>query len=469
VTLEGAVAVIARDFWTARRGADALEVEWDRGPHATLSTAAIAADMQSLSQSGKALVAKDTSAKGAAGERRVEAVYTLPILAHAAMEPLNAAVWVRREQCDIWAGTQVPVRVVDAAVRITGLPAERITVHNQYIGGAFGRRLETDWVEQAIHIAKRVTYPVKLIWTREQDIALDYFRPPYHDHLVATLDEKGSPATWWHRTTSEAVTERWSPADMGKDGIDPDCVDGAIEPPYALPHMRVEWVRHRLPLTTGWWRGVGQTHNLFPVECFMDELAHAARQDPVAYRRALLSNNPRARGVLDLAAAKFGWGQPVGKRVGCGVALGKVMSTHICAMVEIEVSMQGDVRLRRAVAAVDCGTVINPGTLAAQVEGGLIFGLSAALFGEVTLQHGGVQQQNFNDYRVLRIHEAPQIEAYAVPSSESPTGIGEPPTSIAAPCLANAVFAATGIRVRQLPIARTSLAMGPEALTRVVT
>ncbi len=471
VILDDAVAVVAVDFWTAHKGARALSIEWDRGPNAALSTAGLIAEMSALSAQGKGLVAKEVGPGAKAGPERIEATYTLPMLAHATMEPLNTVVSVRKDGCDIWVGTQVPVRVVAAAARITELPPEKITVHNQYIGGGFGRRLETDSVEQALRIGKQLSYPVKLVWTREQDIARDFFRPAYHDHMVATLDSKGYPATWLHRDTSASVTARWGPSYMGKDGLDPDCVDGAIEPPYEFPNLKVEWVRHDLTsdLKIGWWRGVGQTHNLFPMESFLDELAHAAGQDPVAYRRALLSKNPRAKAVLELAASKFGWGaNPARPRVGCGVALGLPMGTLICAMVEVEVTAQGQILLRRAVAAVDCGTVVNPDTVIAQVQGGLIFGWSAALFGEVTIEGGEIQQKNFNDYRVLRMNEIPTIDVYMVPSSEDPTGIGEPPTAIAAPCLANAVFAATGVRVRSLPLARTALATSAAALDQVV-
>lgn len=472
VVLGNAVAVTAADFWMARQGVKALDIQWDAGPLAALSTAALAAEVATLSAHGQGLVAKETDARAKEGAQRIEATYTLPMLAHATMEPMNAVVAVRKDGCDIWVGTQVPARVVDVAARITKLPPERIVVHNQYIGGGFGRRLETDSVEQAIEIATHLSYPVKLVWSREQDMAHDFYRPPYHDHLVATLDAAGYPATWLHRDTSDSVTDRWSPSDMGKDGLDPDCVDAAIEPPYDLPYLKVEWVRHRLPLDLkiGWWRGVGPTHNLFPVESFLDELAHAAGKDPVAYRRALLAKNPRAKAVLELAAAKFGWdAPPAGPRIGRGVALGMPMATWICAMVEVEVTAQGRILLRRAVAAVDCGVVVNPDTIVAQVQGGLIFGWSAALFGEVTIDGGEIQQKNFNDYRVLRLNEVPPIEVYMVASTEVPTGIGEPPTAIAAPCLANAVFAATGVRVRSLPIARTSLAASAAALDQVVT
>jgi len=473
VVLDDAVSVIAGDFWTARRGLAALRIDWDRGPNGALSTTAIFADMAASSTKGPAIVAKEVGAGAKETAKRVEAVYTMPLLAHATMEPVSAVVSVGKDGCEIWVGTQVPTRVVDLAARITGLAPDKITLHQQHFGGGFGRRLETNWIEQAVEIAKHVAYPVKVIWTREQDIARDVFRPAYHDHLVATLDAKGYPATWWHRDTSESVSAHWSPGDLLKSGLDPDCVDGAIEPPYALSNLRVEWVRHRLPkdLNVGWWRGVGETHNLFPVESFVDELAHAAGQDPVAYRRALLAKNPRALAVLDLAATKFGWDKDPpakGSRIGRGVALGLPMGTVMCAMVEVEVTRQGEIRLRRAVAVADCGIVVNPDTVAAQVQGGLIFGWSAALYGEVTLKNGAVEQQNFHDYRVLRHHEVPKIETYTVSSTEAPTGIGEPGTAIAAPCLANAIFAATGTRVRQLPILNTSLAADASALDQVV-
>lgn len=459
VVLQELVAVVAKDFWTAQKGARALLIEWDYGNHATLMSDGIEADMAAHSVSGTALVAKKTApaAPDWGAGRTVEAVYELPMLAHAAMEPLSATVSVTQTKCDIWLGTQVPSRVAERAAQITGLALDKITVHNHYIGGSFGRRLETDTAEQALQIATRLRYPIKLIWTREQDLAFDYFRPPYHDHCKAQIDASGYPAIWFHRTTSEALTARWDPPSMGKDGVDPDAVDGAIEPPYSLPNMRVEWVRHRLPtsLTTGWWRGVGQTHNLFPVESFIDELAHASHQDPVAYRRALLKSNARATAVLDLAASKFGWGAKTPSRTGAGVALGMPMGTYICAMLEVDVSPEFDIRLRRAVVAVDCGIAVNPDTVVAQVEGGLLFGFSAALYSGITIKDGVIEQSNFNNYRVIRMNEVPTIEVHIMPSRESPTGIGEPPTAIAAPTLANAVFAATGLRVRRLPIARS--------------
>lgn len=475
VVLEDAVAVTAADYWTASRAAAALTVEWATGSAAQISTAGLHAALAEASSHGSARTAREVGAGTAPAGRTVEAQYRSPMLAHATMEPLNTVVSVRKDRCEIWVGTQVPTRVVDVAAKLTGLPAERITVHNQYIGGGFGRRLEVDSVAQAVAIARRVGYPIKLVWSREQDLARDFFRPPYHDHLSATVDTHGKPLAWHHRVTSDSVLDRWSPADMPKDGLDPDAVDGAAEPPYDLPALKVEWVRHDLPkaVQIGWWRGVGATHNLFPVESFVDELAHGAGQDPVAYRRALLSHHPRARAVLDLAVARYGWEKPLptvdGLRLGRGVALGTSMTTLVCAIVEVGVTAQGDVRLRRAVIAADCGQVVNPNTVEAQLQGGLVFGLSAALWGEATLERGVVAQGNFHDYRVLRLNETPTIEAFTVPSTATPTGIGEPPTAIAAPALANAIFAATGVRVRTLPVARTALHTDGGALDRVVT
>ena len=473
VRLDDAVAVIADHFWVAKCGAAALEVEWEPGPLATISTATIAQSMATASKSGTSIVAKAEGAMVSHGARTVAATYRQPMLAHTTMEPMNATVSVTPTAAEIWAGTQVPARAAAVAAKLTGLPVASIKVHNQYIGGGFGRRLETDYIEQAVAIAKHVAYPVKVIWTREQDIAGDRFRPPYLDDLTATLGDDGRPTTWLHRVTSDSVLARWSPADMPKpDSLDTDCVDGAAEPPYDLPNRRIEWVRHNLPkeLPIGWWRGVGPTHNLFVVESFVDELAHTAGIDPVEYRRALLRTNPRVLAVLNLAAEKFGWPRrPQSGRIGCGVAIGTPMGTPICAITEVEVSPQGDVKLRRATVAVDCGVAVNPEVIISQAQGGLIFGWSAALFSKITLRDGQVEQQNFNDYRVLRMNEAPLIDVHIVPSDEAPTGIGEPPTAISAPSLANAVFAACGVRIRELPIDRDALIGPGDPMKQVVT
>ncbi len=464
VRLESTVAVIGDHFWAAKCGADALEITWDLGPNKDFSTRGLiqALDAASKAQHPTKVMRQvgDLSRDG----KLVEAVYQQPMLAHAALEPLNAVVHVRPDACEIWVGTQVPTRCVDEAVRVTGLPPEKVIVHNHYIGGGFGRRLDSDSVRMAVQIAKAVDYPVKMIWTREHDIQHDIPRPYYYDRISAKLDGEGRPVAWTDRVTSDSVLRRWAPpayAALGKDG---DLTEGAEEPPYDLPNLRAEWVDHPMPrdLPIGWWRGVGPTHNLFKVEGFIDECAQASGKDPVAYRRMLLAKNPRALGVLNLAADKMGWSKKVaggapGARVGRGVALGAPFGSYVCAMLEVEVSPQGEIRLRRSVTAVDCGIAINPDTVKAQVEGGLVFGWTAALYGQLTYEGGVAQQSNFHDYRMMRMGEIPPLEVHVVSSGEQPGGIGEVGTAIAAPALANALFAATGVKFRTLPIDRERL------------
>jgi len=395
----------------------------------------------------------------------------LPMLAHAPMEPLNTTVSVTTDLCEIWVGTQVPVRCVSAAAAITGLPESKVLLHNHYIGGGFGRRLETDSVEQAIKFAKQVKYPLKVIWSREEDIKHDLVRPMYYDRISAVLGTDGNPLWYGDHITSGTVLARWMPVAMGKEGLDDDVVECAAETPYDIPNLNVDWVRHDMPagIDIGWWRGVGPTHNLFVVESFMDELAHAAGKDPIAYRKGLLGKSPRPLAILNLAAEKIGWGQvAMAPRVGRGVALGSPFGSHICVIVEVEVTPQGEVRLRRAVAVIDCGIAINSSSVDAQVQGGLLFGLSAALYSGITLQNGAVEQSNFHDYRNLRINEIPAVEVYRIDNSETPGGLGEVGTAIAAPALGNAIFAATGVRLRSLPVDRSLLVENAASLKSVV-
>ena len=472
IHLDDAVAVSGDHFWAAKTGADALKIEWDGGEHADFSTAALFKGLDDSSLNGKALVAREVGDVCRCGGHRLDAVYQVPMLAHAPMEPLNALVHVRPDACEIWVGTQVPVRCVDAAAAVTGLPADKIILHNHYLGGGFGRRLEEDSVRLAVRVAKPLGYPVKVIWTREQDIQHDVPRPAYHDRIGAVLGGDGLPVAWTDRVTSESVMRRWVPAGLRKDGLDSDTVEGSAEPPYDFPNLRVEWVRHDMPngMAVGWWRGVGPTHNLFKVESFIDECAHAAGKDPVAYRRALLQKNPRVLGVLNLAAEKMGWDSPrSGGRIGRGVAVASPFGSHVCTMVEIEVSAQGEIRLLRSVSAVDCGMVVNPNTVEAQIQGGLVFGWTGALYSQITYEGGAVQQSNFNDYRMMRMNETPPLEVHIVHSSEAPGGIGEVGTAIAAPALGNAIFAATGMRIRTLPIDRGLLVQDKGAQKAVLT
>ena len=469
--LDAAVAVVGEHFWAAKQGLDALDITWDRGDNADLTTAKLREALADKSNNGTSIVAREVGKKPADG-KLVYAIYQLPMLAHATMEPLNTTVWITPDKCEIWVGTQVPTRCVAAASKITGLPEEKVTLHNQYLGGGFGRRLETDSVEQALHLAKQVSYPIKVIWTREEDIQHDIVRPMYHDHISAVLGDNGLPVWYGDRVAGGTVLGRWAPSAMGKNGLDDDTVECVATVPYDIPNLKVEWVRHDMPegLIVGWWRGVGPTHNLFVVESFMDELAHTAGKDPLEYRRALLQKNPRSLALLNLAAEKIGWGKSaLPARVGRGIALGEPFGSRVCVIVEAEVSPQGEVRLLRAVVALDCGVAINPSSVEAQVQGGLLFGLGAALYNGITLKNGAIEQSNFHDYRSLRMNETPHIELYRIENLESPGGLGEVGTAIAAPALCNAIFAATGVRLHSLPINRALLAKGGGPLKEVVT
>jgi isoquinoline 1-oxidoreductase beta subunit len=459
VRLDNAVAVVADHMWAAKQGIAALDIKWDEGPNAKLSTDDIVQQLEAASQKPGMVARKESPAQGdmakvmAGAAQKVEAVYQLPFLAHATMEPMNCTVHVRKDSCDVWVGTQVQTRAQAAAAQVTGLPPEKVQVHNHLLGGGFGRRLEVDFIFQAVQIAKQVDGPVKVIWTREEDIQHDIYRPYYYDRLAAGLDEQGMPIAWSHRVTGSSIIARYAPAWM-KEGLDPDAVEGAAEPPYAFPNILVEYVRQEPPdITTGWWRGVGPTHNIFVVEGFIDELAAVAKKDPFEYRRALLGKSPRARAVLELAAEKAGWEQPLPPGSGRGISvLHAFGETYIAQVAEVSVSKEGEVRVQRVVCAVDCGMVVNPDTVKAQMESGIIFGITGALFGEITLKDGRVEQSNFHNYRVLRINEAPVMDVYLVKSPEAPGGIGEPGTSAVFPAVANAIFAATGKRIRRLPI-----------------
>ena len=457
--IEGAVAVVADHFWAAKQGLAAAAPRFDDGANANVSLAGIVADMMKVSQNTGAIATDKGDALKAldAGPgRRIDVIYEVPFLAHATMEPMNCTVDLKPDGCDIWVGTQVPALAQGAAAKLTGLPLEKVRVHNHYIGGGFGRRLEVDNVIQAVEFAKLAKGPIKIIWTREEDIQHDMYRPYYVDRMSARIDDKGMPVAWFHRVTGSSIMARFAPP-MVKNGVDPDAVEAAADLQYSIPAIRVEYVRHEPPgLPTAFWRGVGPTHNVFVVESFIDELAYASKADPVAFRRSLLQKSPRTLAVLNLAAEKAGWGKPMkpvaGRKLGRGVSTQFAFGSYLAQVAEVSVGPSGDVRVHRVVCAVDCGQNVNPDTIVAQMEGGIVFGASAALWDEVTVEKGRVQQTNFSDYRVMRMPEAPAIEVYIVASHDDPGGIGEPGTAGIAPALANAVFAATGKRVRKLPI-----------------
>ncbi len=460
VVTDDAVAVVADHMWAARKGLEAAAIVWDDGPNAGIDSAGIVRALDEASQKSGAVARNDGDADAAlaASARRVDAVYQLPFLAHAALEPLNCTVHVREDGCDIWGGTQAPVRAQAVAAGITGLPQASIKVHNHILGGAFGRRLEVDGVAHAVRIARRVRGPVKVVWSREEDTRHDMYRPYYYDRLSAGLDNAGRPMAWTHRVSGSSIMARVAPAVFARNNVDPDGVDGAAEPPYALPNIRVEFQRVEPEgVRTSWWRGVGPAHNVFVVESFIDELAALAGADPVAYRRSLLGHNPRALAVLDLAAARSGWGGSMPPRHGRGVAVQFAFGSYLAAVAEAEVRPDGSVRVHRVVCAVDCGLVVNPDIIAAQMEGGAVYGLTAVLYGAITLKNGRVEQGNFDSYPPLRIDEAPVVETHIVPSGQAPGGIGETATAAIGPAVTNAIFAATGRRLRTLPVDTTLL------------
>ena len=455
VRLDDAVAVVADHMGAAKKGLAALVIEWHDGPHAKLDTAQIVAelDQATLNSGAVAQNAGNVDSAMASAVTKVEAIYQVPFLAHATMEPMNCTVHVRKDGCEVWVGSQALARAQATAAKTTGLPLDKVVVHNHLIGGGFGRRLEIDGVTRAVQIAMQVEGPVKVVWTREEDIQHDMYRPCFFDRISAGLDDKGMPVAWNHRFAGSSIIARYLPPAFN-NGLDPDTTEGAIHLTYALPNMHVEYVRVEPPgIPTAFWRSVGPSHNVFVVESFMDELAAAAKQDPVAYRRALLNQSPRAKAVLELAAEKAGWGQPLPEGVGRGVSVQFVFATYLAQVAEVEVSRDGTVRVRRVVCAVDCGTVVNPDTVRAQIQSAIIFGITAALHGEITLKDGRVEQTNFHNYVMLRLNEAPAIEVYIVNSAEPPGGMGEAGTSAIAPALTNAIFAATGKRVRKLPVA----------------
>ena len=462
VRLDDAVAVVADHMGAAKKGLAALVVEWDDGPHAKLSTADIAAELEKATLSPGAVAENigDVDKAMASAVTRVAATYQVPFLAHATMEPMNCTVHLRKDSCEIWVSSQAMARVHAAAAETAGLPLDKVVVHNHLIGGGFGRRLEADGVIRAVQIAKHVDGPVKVVWTREEDIQHDMYRPYWFDRISAGLDDKGMPVAWSNRFAGSSVLARWAPPTFN-NGLDPDTTEGAIDLTYALPNMHVEYVRVEPPgIPTAFWRSVGPSHNVFVTESFIDELAAAAKQDPVAYRLALLDKAPRAKAVVALAAQKAGWGQPLPERVGRGVSLQFVFATYMAHVAEVEVARDGTVRVRRVVCAVDCGIPVNPDTIAAQIQSAINFGITAALYGEITLKDGRVEQGNFDTYQILRMNEAPAIEVHIVQSSEPPGGMGEAGTSCIPAAVTNAIFAATGKRLRQLPVDAAQLKAG---------
>jgi isoquinoline 1-oxidoreductase beta subunit len=467
VEMPAGVAVLATHFWAAKKGRDALKIEWDESAAFRQSSADILADYRKLAATPGAIARNDgDAAKALAGAvRTLEASFEFPYLAHAAMEPLNCVVKLDADACEVWNGEQFQTVDQGAVAEVVGLKPEQVKINMLYAGGSFGRRANpaSDYVREAAYIAKalavtgKLGVPVKLVWTREDDTRAGYYRPLYLHTLKAGLDADGNVIAWQHRIVGQSILTGTPMAGMMKDGVDPTSIEGAATLPYAIPNLSVDLHSPKLGVPVQWWRSVGSTHTAFSTETFVDELAVAAGKDPVAYRRALLAKQPRHLGVLELAADKAGWSRPLaagtpGEKRGRGVAVHESFHTYVAQVVEVTVKKDGSFAVDRVVCAVDCGIAVNPDVVRAQMEGGIGYGLSAALHGAITLKDGAVEQSNFHDYPPLRMNEMPQIEVYIVPSAEKPTGVGEPGTPVIAPALANALAAATGKRLRNLPL-----------------
>jgi isoquinoline 1-oxidoreductase subunit beta len=457
VQVPSGVAVIAKGFWTAKLGREKLEINWDEGPGAGISTVEMREKYSAMSKT-PGLVAKkvgDPAVALAGAAKTITAEYEVPYLAHCMMEPLNTVVDLHEDRCEIWTGSQFQTGDRAAAAKVAGLKPEQVTLHTMLLGGGFGRRanVASDFVTEATEVAKAAKAPVKVVWTREDDIRGGWYRPMWYDHFAAGLDASGNPVAWTHTIVGQSIMTGTMFESFGvKDGIDSTSVEGAADILYGIPNLQVELHTTKNEVPVQWWRSVGHSHTGFSVEAFLDEVAHAGGKDPYQLRRTLLANEPRMLAVLDLAAQNANWGSALPAGRARGIATHFSFDSYVAQVAEVSVEKDGTVRVHRVVAAVDCGRTVNPDTVKGQIEGGIIFGLTAALKTEITLEKGRVQQRNFNDYPMVRMFESPVIEVFIVPSTEHPTGVGEPGVPPVAPAVANAIFAATGKRVRRLPI-----------------
>ena len=458
VQVTSGVAVVADNFWTALQGRKALKVAWDDGPLGQLTSAGIAKEHETgAGQPG--LVARndgDTAAALAAGAKTFEAAYQVPYLEHACMEPMNATAHVTADACTVWAPTQNPGGSRAVAARLTGLPVERVTVNTTFLGGGFGRRGQTDYVVDAVEVAKAIGGgPVKVLWTREDDLTHGFYRPNTHNVFRAALDASGKPTAWFTRAVGAGLLRQRGNVAAGQ--VDGTSMAGLRDLPYDIPNVRIEWVDKDVGVPVGFWRSVGSSQNAFIVETFVDELAHLAGQDPYEYRRALLGKSLRHKAVLELAATRADWGAPLPAGQGRGIAVCFSYASYAAHVAEVSVADDGAVRVHRLVCAIDCGIAVNPDQVKAQMEGGAVYAMTATLYGQITLDAGRVQQTNFHTYPMMRIAETPVTEVHILESGQPPGGLGEPGVPTVAPAICNAIFAATGKRIRRLPIDRESL------------
>lgn len=452
------VAVIADNYWAAKQGRDALKVDWDLGPNAGLDSKKMVEEYRALAATPGATAAKagDSASTIKKSATVIKAEYLAPYLAHSPMEPLNCAVRVNKDGCEIWTGTQMQTTDQQAAATILGIKPEQVTIHTQFLGGGFGRRAnpKADFVSEAVQVAKAAGVPVKTVWSREDDVKGGFYRPMFLHQASIALDDNGLPVAWEHTAVGQSIM-LGTPFEtvMIKDGVDATSVEGTADSPYlkgvANHHVQLHTVKADIPVL--WWRSVGHSHTAFVMESLIDELAHAAKRDPLAYRRELLKDHPRHLAALNLAAEKAGWDKPLPKGVFRGIAVHESFGSFVAQVAEVSVS-DGAVKVHRMVSAIDCGLAVNPESLTAQMESAVSFGLGAALQSEITFKDGQVQQSNFHDYQVLRMKDMPKVEVYIVPSTEKMGGVGEPGLPPVAPAVTNAIFAATGKRIRTLPI-----------------
>ncbi len=461
VDVGSGVAVIATGFWAAKKGRAALEVEWDLGPNAGLSSDGLRAEYKRLAQGPGKIARKDGDPEGAlkSAARVLDAEYELPFLAHAPMEPLNCVVDLRADSMEIWAGSQFQTVDHAAASAVAGLDPKKVQLHTTFLGGGFGRRANpaADYIVEAVKIAKAAQAPLKLVWTRDDDMRGGYYRPMWHSRIRAGLDAAGALTGWMHTIVGQSfiVGTPFEPFII-KDGIDGTSVEGSADTDYAVANLQVDLHTTTVGVPTLWWRSVGHSHTAFVIESFLDEIAHASKTDPLALRRKLLAGKPRNLGVLELAASKAGWGTPLPKGRARGLAVHHSFESYVAAVAEVALE-DGKPRVLKYTVAVDCGRVVNPDTIRAQIEGAVGFGLTAALYSAITLKDGRVEQSNFHDYKLLRVNEMPAVEVHIVPSDERSTGIGEPGVPVMAPALCNALFELTGKRIRRLPIREEDL------------
>ncbi len=458
VQVPSGIAVLAEHFWAAKKGRDALQIDWDLGDGTKLSTVAMRADYRQRAKASGAIAkqAGDVDSALKAASKRIEAEYEVPFLAHAPMEPLNCTVEIGKDGCEIWTGTQFQGVDQGVVAQILGIKPEQVKIHTQFLGGGFGRRANphSDFIAEAVNVAKAANKPVKIVWTREDDIHGGYYRPMWLSRFSAALGADGKPSAWSHTVVGQSIMAGTPFAAFSiKDGIDSTSVEGSADSPYlaAIPAHRVDLHTPESPIPVLWWRSVGHSHTGFVMESFVDELAHAAKIDPLEYHRKLLPAESRNLRALELAAKSFGWGKPLPKGHAAGLAAHESFGSHVAHVAEVSVE-KGKIRVHRVVCAIDCGPVVNPLTIEAQMQSAIAFGLSAALHSEITFKDGQVEQNNFNDYVVLRIDEMPKVEVHIVPSTEKMGGVGEPGLPPIAPAVANAVFALTGKRLRKLPL-----------------